>query len=130
MSAPALRAPQSTAHAKRLLEEYVRLSAKLAAVEAQRNAAIAAANQTADAHAGPLLDSLGKIEALLEPWWSKAAPELTQGKRKSVQLGGCKIGTKAGRPRLVFAKGDDDAAATLLRKHKWAAPRRPASPTA
>lgn len=106
--------PKSTAMATRLLEEYADLKARLALIEEDRSRAIAAANQRADAAAGPMLKRADVIAASIESWWPHAAPLIANG-NKSMQLGGCMIGTRQARARLGHPfESDDKAAAALL----------------
>lgn len=116
-----IRAPRSTEQAIALLERHAALEGELAAIEANRAQALAATNAVADALAMPLIDELAAIVGKLKPWWAKAAPELTKGKRKSVELGGCHIGTRSGRASLTIA-GDEDAVVTVMRTLRWAKP--------
>lgn len=118
MSKP--RPPKTLDEATPLLERFARLGASIALIEATRGDAIAAANATADKEAAPLLAEQVTIAAQVEPWWRKAAPALTGGKRKSMAIGGCKIGTKQGNTSLELAGGDWDAAAVALKALRWA----------
>jgi hypothetical protein len=101
--------PKSTAAATRLLEEYADLQARIALVEEDRTRAIAVANQRADVAAEPMLKRMGAIAAAVESWWPHAAPLIAGGK-KSVELGGCTIGTRLSRPKLVHGFESDDKA--------------------
>jgi hypothetical protein len=107
--------PKSTAMAAKLLEEYADLKARLALLEEDRSRAIAAANQRADAAAAPMLKRADLIAASIESWWPHAAPILA-GDKKSVELGGCMIGTRRSRARLAHGFDDDEKAVEALRK--------------
>lgn len=122
MSRPAAapRAPRSTTQATELLEQLASVDGEIATAEHNREAAIAATNAVADTIVTPLLDRRQQLLAVLEPWWAKAGAELTAGKRKSVVLGGCTIGTKAGRAKLVHGFPDDDGAVEALLPLRWA----------
>lgn len=111
-------APKSLPAATRFLERYAKLSADLADVEESRSVDIATANASADAKAAPLIKELGDIEAALEPWWATAGADLANGK-KSVQLGGCMIGTRMGKTVLAHTFKSDDAAAEELGKSRY-----------
>ena len=93
----AIRKPQSQAAAQRLLELYAELDGRIAGMEEARDAAIAKANAVVDKDMAPLIAERDKIAEKLEPWWDEAADELTKGKRKSIELGGCEIGTRLSR---------------------------------
>ena len=117
----AIRTPRTLKAATALLERFAEIDGQVAAIEADRNAAIAVANAAADALANPLLTDLEAIHEKLEPWWNDAAAELTKGKRKSIELGGCMIGSRAGRESLQV-EGDEKAIVASLEKREWARP--------
>lgn len=121
-AAHAPKAPRTLEQATALLERVAQIDGETGTIEANREAALAATNAVSDTLAIPLRDERAQIVALLEPWWTKAADKLTGGKRKSVALGGCMIGTKAGRPRLAHAFKDEEAAVVALEQHRWAKP--------
>jgi hypothetical protein len=110
--------PKSQAAATKLLEEYADLDGRIALVEEERAKAIASANQRADAAATPMLERRTAIAAAVESWWPHAAPLIAGGK-KSVQLGGCIIGTKKSRDSLTHSFETDDQAALALFKSPY-----------
>jgi phage host-nuclease inhibitor protein Gam len=116
-----IRAPRSTDAAAKLLERYAEIEGQMVAIENVRNGAIAAANKAADAELEPLITQRLAIRAKLEPWWVTAGAAITEGKRKSAELGGCMIGTRAGRDSLAIV-GNEDAIAEKLAKRAWAKP--------
>ena len=105
-----IRRPRSVAAATRLAEELALLEGQLAEIEANRAACIADVNARCDTAACDLIERRGRIAEVLEPWWAEAADELTEGKRKSIELGGCMIGTRAGKSSLAVP---DDAKAAI-----------------
>lgn len=109
-----VRTPKSVAAARSLLEHYAELDAALAAIEAERTAGITAANAIADKAAAPLLTSLAQIREKLEPWWRGPAGQQLAGKRKSIELGGCMIGSRLNKPKLVHTFDNDEAALAAL----------------
>lgn len=115
------REPRTTEQAVAMLERYSTLSAELAGVEANRNAAIAATNAVADTLAAPMLAELEQLRTKLASWWGKKGAELTQGKRKSIVLGGCELGCRMPRATLTIA-GDEDAAIQALSAVRWGKP--------
>jgi phage host-nuclease inhibitor protein Gam len=117
----AIRLPRSTAGAIGLLELFAHHDAEIAAVEAQRSASLARINAEADAEIAPLLEKREAVRGVLAQWWPSAEAELTEGKRKSILLGGCKVGKAKGRDRLAIA-GDEDDVLTLLKTLRWAKP--------
>lgn len=116
-----IRAPKSVKQATVLLERFAQLEGRIAAAEVARNSELSAVNARADAVTEPLLAERDAIRAKLEPWWASAAQELTAGKRKSIELGGCMIGSRAGRESLAIAGKEDDVV-KALEKRSWAKP--------
>lgn len=115
-------APKTTDAAIALLEIYAVNAGLLATIEANRASALASTNTVADGLAAPLLEHQAEIRAQLEPWWAKQGAALTRGKRKSIELGGCMIGSKMGRPSLAHAFADDAAAVAALQGERWSKP--------
>ena len=115
------RTPRSTDAATRMLERFAELDGQIAAIDAARNDAIVAANARADEAGAALLEERAQIMDKLRPWWVKAGAALTRGARKSIELGGCIIGTRQGREALTIA-GDEERVALALKARRWAAP--------
>lgn len=105
-----------------LLERYAQLGVELDLAEAARADGFAAVNSVADKMVLPIVSEMDDIRSALEPWWKRNGASLLTGKRKTVELGGCMIGSKAGRASLQFAGGDDAAATAALQAHRWAKP--------
>lgn len=112
--------PASIEAATILAERYAARAGELNLVEETRAKAIASANAAADRFAVPLAAELQAIQAALEPWWKTAGGELG-GSRKSIELGGCMVGTTSGRPSLRL-RGDEKKALTKLKALRWAKP--------
>lgn len=115
-------APKTIEAATELLEIYAVNAGLLATIEANRAEALASTNSVADGLAAPLLRHQAEILAQLEPWWSKHGSKLTQGKRKSVELGGCIVGSKSSAASLSHSYEDDKQAGAALNSMKWAKP--------
>lgn len=113
MAEAAIRAPRSLNEAQRLCERFVALDEQIVAIEAARDAAIAKANAEVDAALAPLLVHRGAIRDKLEPWWAENAQLLTQGKRKSAELGGVVLGSRTGKAKLALAGAVDEIVAQL-----------------
>lgn len=111
--------PKTLKQATALLGRYAEVDARLAAVEARRTTEIGRANASADEEAAPLIAELETISARIEPWWLVAGKALAKG-RKSMTLGGCVIGTRAGQPKLVHGFDSDDKAVEALRATRYA----------
>lgn len=116
----AIAKPRTTDAATRLIERFAALDVQVAAIEAARNTAIGAANVEADAKAAPLLEELAGLREVLEGWFAKSGHTLLPKGRKSMELGGCMVGTKSGRDTLAVA-GNEDAIAVKLQRRRWAA---------
>lgn len=121
MADTAIRAPRSLAEAQRLCEQWAALDSDIAAIEESRDVAIAAANAEVDKDLTPLVKRREAIAAKLEPWWKANAAELTNGKRKSAELGGAVLGTRTGRARLSIAGKVEDVV-RLQSTLRWAKP--------
>lgn len=111
---PTIKTPRTLAAATGLAERFATLEGEIGLVEAGRNEAIARANADADSAIAPMLAERDALRDKLCVWWGKAGPELTDGKRKSITLGGCTIGSRSGRATLSLSVSDDDAIAALL----------------
>lgn len=109
-----VRAPRNAAQATPLLERYAEITGSLARAEERRSRLIARANAAADAVTAPLIAEAEEIAGKLGTWWKTAGPDLV-GKRKSIELGGCLIGSRATKPRLVHGFESDDKAVEALR---------------
>jgi hypothetical protein len=106
--------PKTMAAVTRLLEEYADLDGRIALVEEDRSADIAAANQHADVAAAPMVKRRDEIAGILETWWPHAvANDVSKGK-KSMQLGGCLLGTRKGRPSVAHDFESDDKAIAAI----------------
>jgi len=113
------RKPRSTAAATALLERFAVLQGDIELIEAERGQAIAEANAEADKVAAPLLTERDRLYELLAAWWPGVAEQLTEGKRKSIELGGCLIGSRQGKDSLAVA-GDEEKIVSALQRKDWA----------
>jgi len=114
LRSPAQRAPQTVAQATALATRYAVLSAQADTINARRAALMARANGVADAALVPIAAELKDIAKQLKPWWAASIDELTGGKRKSVELGGCTIGYRISPPKVVHDHGKDGDAVEVL----------------
>ena len=121
MADSVVRAPRSLTEAQRLCERWSALDAEIAAIEEARDVAIAAANAEVDKDLAPLLAQRAAIAGKLEPWWGENAALLTQGKRKSAELGGVELGTRDAKSSLIIA-GDEADLRDVLSGLRWAKP--------
>jgi hypothetical protein len=114
-----VKPPRTLAAATQLLEEFADLTSRVALVEEDRCERIAKANAWADTAAQPMLARLEEIRAAIEPWWSQSGHELASGK-KSMELGGCVIGSRMSRPKLAHGFETDAKATEALLGTRWA----------
>ncbi|RSV15184.1 hypothetical protein CA235_09620 [Sphingomonas sp. ABOLF] len=116
-----MKPPRTIPKATELLDRFATLSSQLETVEAHRNAELAKINAAADALAAPIVKELDEIRGAIAPWWATAEAELTKGKRKSAELGGCMLGTRTSRTTLAIA-GNPEAVLAKLQAARWAKP--------
>lgn len=119
MSAAEIAAPTTAQEATRLLKRHAGVQQKIAAIEAGRTRAIADANAAADKKLLPLVAQIGAMTAAIEPWWRANAAALTKGERKSIELGGCEVGTAFAAPSLAFDGDQKDFGVKALQATKW-----------
>lgn len=112
------RKPRSVAAATALAERFAELAGSIELIEAERCQAIAEANAEADKIAAPLLAERDRLYELLAAWWPGVAEQLTEGKRKSIELGGCLIGSRQGGDSLAVT-GQEAAIVTALQREDW-----------
>lgn len=117
MADTAIRAPRSVTEAQRLCERWAELDGEIAAIEAARDVAIAAANAQVDKDLLPLVDRRNAIAAKLGLWFMANRQQLLKGKRKSAELGGAVLGTRTGSGKVTVA-GAIDAVIEKLRANR------------
>lgn len=118
----AIREPRSIDAATRLAERFAVLESRIEVEEAARNDAIAKANASADEALGPLIEERDLIAAKVSTWWGKGGREQALGakpKSKSIELGGCILGERAGKATLSVAGQPADVVGQLA-KRRWA----------
>lgn len=115
-------APRTVEQATALLDRVARLDGDAATITMHRDQAIANANAAADVVLFPVREERAAIAGVLEAWWHGGGRSLLTGKRKTVELGGCMIGTKSAPVALTFTADDFEAAVTALRGKRWAKP--------
>ena len=107
VKAAALRAPTTTEQATELLAQLAKVIATIASHDAQRETAKQQIDAAADTCIVPLAAERDDLVKRLQPWYEGNVDELTGGKRKSIELGGCTIGHRTTPPKLVFEHGKD-----------------------
>lgn len=111
----AQRAPQTIEAATDLAGRFAELDGQLATIEAARQDELAKINGAADAAIVPIVAELKDIAKQLKPWWAANFETLTDGKRKSIELGGCMLGYRMSPPKVTFANGTDEDGARFLK---------------
>jgi phage host-nuclease inhibitor protein Gam len=119
-----VNAPQSEAEAILLLTRYAELQAHVSKVNAAEAQHISDVKAKASALREMLETEATALFKRLKPWWEANKSELTGDARKSIELGGCKIGIRTATPSLKLPKGmNEDGAVNWLRglakEHLW-----------
>jgi phage host-nuclease inhibitor protein Gam len=110
--------PTSLEEATPVAARYAEISAAKAKIEASRQAKLARINAKADAMVAPLLAEAKPLTSALQEWFGKAPAELLAGK-KSIDIGGCTIGTRTGNASLAYSGTDEKVAIAKLLKTVW-----------
>ena len=125
---PALDVPQSIPAGIVMLARYAELGAGLDGIVRGADRSKAEIDAHRDELASPLMAEMKAIQKALKPFWEARKGEITGGKRKSVVLGGCEIGTRQGNPTLAFPKDKEDELLDQLRDilgFEWAVREKP-----
>lgn len=102
---PPQSAPSTLPEAITIIERYLCINAEIAALAADADAAIATIQSARDTLVAPLKAETDDLFLQLRAWWAVAAPDLTKGKRKSIELAGALIGERTTPPALKLPKG-------------------------
>lgn len=92
--APQQIAPQTLEEAVALLADYADILTGIEELRADADSSIAAIEAERDRMIAPLEQRAKDIFLQLRAWWGVAGDEITDGKRKSVELAGCMIGVR------------------------------------
>ena len=95
-----LPAAQSTEEAIELLARYAEVDAILERSKVSLEEQIATLRAQRDRFDEGYKLELKVLFNQLKPWWAVAGEQLTEGKRKSIELGGCQIGHRTSTPAL------------------------------
>lgn len=112
--ADSLRTPRTLEQATALAARFAALDTRLAEIEGERTSQIGQINAACDIEAGPITEQLAAIAQAMAPWWARHGITLTQGKRKSAELGGCMIGARSQRARLAHGFDSEELAVAAL----------------
>lgn len=102
--APRQLAPQTIAEATERLAEYADILLGVEELQQDADASIAAIQAERDRMIAPLEQKAKDLFLQLRAWWGVAGDELTEGKRKSVELAGCVLGERTTPPSLSTGK--------------------------
>lgn len=108
MKAAALQVPQSTEEAIELLARFAALDAEIEQVKLEADSSKALIDAHRDTCCAQPIAEQKELVARLKPFWEARRLEITGGKRKSVVLGGCEIGTRTGNPTLRYPKDSEE----------------------
>jgi phage host-nuclease inhibitor protein Gam len=98
-------APSTVDEAIDTIGRYLGKIAVVDEARADADAAIAAIQAQRDQFVAPLLIEIEDLFLQLRAWWAVAAPAMTKGKRKSIELAGALIGERTTPPSLKLPKG-------------------------
>lgn len=114
--APPQSAPSTLPEAIAIIERYLGIDAEIAALAADADTAIATIQSARDTLIAPLKAETDDLFLQLRAWWAVAAPDMTKGARKSIELAGALIGERTTPPALKLPKGmtTNDAIKGLL----------------
>lgn len=113
------RTPRTLKAATSMLERFAGVDGQIASIEEARRAELAKVNAAYDELAAPLLTEHVDLKAKLTSWWQNAGASLTQGKRKSMAIGGCEIGSRSSAATLGI-EGDEKKITAALASKPWA----------
>lgn len=108
-----------TAAALRQLERFAELQERIAKADAWRSSYIAGINAKADAEIAPLAKERDAVAARIEDWFGRVGKDLLPKGRKSMELGGCMIGSRTAKARLAHSFESDEKAAEALRGTRY-----------
>lgn len=108
-------APATLEQAITTIAEYLNLAAGVDDIRASADASIRTIEHHRDETIKPVEARMKDLFIQLRTWWAVARDDLTDGKRKSVELAGAVIGERTGMPALKLPKGmkTDEAVAFL-----------------
>lgn len=118
MKTPAAPAITSLEELVARVGRFATLSAEIERLAAEADEAIAAIKSELAQKQQPLAVEMKAILAAAKPWWAANSEQLTDGKRKSVELAGCLIGERLSKPSLAFPKPEEHAI-NLIEGHGW-----------
>ena len=103
--APTQIAPQTIQEATATIDKYMAMQATVDQLKADADASIQQIEGARDAMVAPLEQAQKELFKQLRAWWAVAKDQLTEGKRKSIELAGAIIGERTNTPSLKLPKG-------------------------
>lgn len=103
--APRQEAPQSIQDATVLTARYISLLNRIDQSKLTTQKARDHLDAELDKKIKPMEDEAKAIFRQLRPWWAANKDDLTEGKRKSIELAGAQIGERTTTPALAVPKG-------------------------
>lgn len=103
--APTQTAPQTIEEATATIDKYMAMQATVDQLKADADASIQQIEGARDAMVAPLEQAQKELFKQLRAWWAVAKDQLTEGKRKSIELAGAIIGERTNTPSLKLPKG-------------------------
>lgn len=100
-----IEAPATLEEAINLIGHYLNLNAMIDGIKAEKDDAIRAVELVAAERVAPAEAKMKDIFLQLRTWWAVARDDLTEGKRKSIELAGAIIGDRTSPPALKLPKG-------------------------
>ena len=100
-----IEAPTTIVEATRLIAEYLELEAQIGRTMSGADDAIRQIEAIRDEQVKPVEAMIYDKFIQLRTWWAVARPDLTDGKRKSIELAGALIGDRTSPPALKLPKG-------------------------
>ncbi len=120
MKTPAAPAITSLEELTARVGRFAMLSAEIERLDAEAGEAIAQIKSDLAQRLQPLAVEMKAILTAAKPWWAANGEQLTDGKKKSVELAGCLIGKRLSKPALAHPK-PEDVAIELIKGHGWPA---------
>jgi len=100
-----IEAPATLEEAISLIGTYLYLNATIDDVKAAKDEALRAIELASAERVAPAEAQMKDIFLQLRTWWAVARDDLTEGKRKSIELAGAIIGDRTSPPALKLPKG-------------------------
>lgn len=98
-------APSTLPEAIAIIERYLGIEAEIEQLKADADRSIVTIQSARDTLVAPLKVETDGLFLQLRAWWAVAGPDMTEGKRKSIELAGALIGERTTPPALKTPRG-------------------------